>query len=77
MPATVDLDALFAMPSFMLGYSDIEDRFSASDGKLYVQFLLNLSLKGEDEGAPSHTTNAHEFGNCMRYLSSNYDDQLT
>lgn len=77
----MDLDALFAIPSFMPGYYDIDDIFSAnsaSDGKLYVQFLLNLSLKEEDEpepeGAPSRTTNTNDFGNCMKYLSSDYVD---
>jgi hypothetical protein len=73
----MDLDALFAMPSFMPGNYDIEDKFYVNDGMLYVQFLLNLSLIGEGEGAPSHTTNANEFSSCMKYLSSNYDDLLT
>jgi hypothetical protein len=77
----MDFDPLFAMPSFMPGCYNIEDRFFANDGKLCeelcVRFLLNLSLKGEDEGALSHTTNANKFGNCMKYLSSNYDDYLT
>jgi hypothetical protein len=75
----MDLDPLFAMPSFMPGYYNIEDRFfaSASDGKLYVEFSLNVSSQGEDEGAPSCTTNANEFGNRMKYLSSNYDDWRT
>jgi hypothetical protein len=70
----MDLDVLSAMPSFMPGCYNIEDRVFASDGKLYFLFLLNLSLKGEDEGAPSHTANANEFGNCMKHLPSNYDE---
>lgn len=36
----MDLDAPFAMPSFMPGYYNIEDRLFASDGKLCIQFLL-------------------------------------
>jgi hypothetical protein len=67
----MDFDALFAtMPNSMPGYYDIEDRSYASDGRLYVQFLLNLSLNGEDDDAPSHSANANVFGNCMKYLSS-------
>jgi hypothetical protein len=53
-PPTMDLDALFATPGFMPGYYNIEDRFFASDGKLYFQFLLNLSLKRRRRGRKPH-----------------------
>jgi hypothetical protein len=78
-------DAPFFMPGFMPGDHDMDDLFSASDGKLYdvrdptskipasVQFF-NISIKGEDEDALTQTTNANRLGNCIKYLSSNYDD---
>ena len=43
----MDLDPLFGMPSFMPGYYNIEDGLfaSASDGKLYVEALLQRGYK--------------------------------
>lgn len=71
----MDLDAPFAMPSFMPGCYNIEDRFSVSDGTLYDSEtpLQDLSLKGEDEGSLTHTMNANDFDNCIECLSPNHD----
>ena len=47
----MDLDALFAMPSFMPGYYNIEDSFFPSHGKLYgskkmhVTFVRSIFVK--------------------------------
>ena len=68
----MDFDALFAMPSFMPGYYNIQDSFFASDGKLYdskiplhdVTFVRSIFakpfLKRRRRGCPKYPNPHYE-----------------